>query len=265
MKKVMIVMLVTMLAALSSCNKKDQAVPSSQVTDEASLPAKAVSYTADNYPDATIDYVLLQTNAVARYIAVLNTTEELAFKSTGDYLGNGKQYRDGNHQWDTIHGDTIHGGGHHGGGHHGGGHHGGGHHGGHNGNQIPVDSLPVMITDYISANYAGYSVVHTEYDTLCPEGAVKEVMISMGGAEPVKLVFNSNDTFLMQASRALYSTVPQVVKDYITSNYATYQVSSKSEKLTMADNSVQYFVYIRLDANRKKVRLTDAGIQVCVQ
>ncbi|MCX6279080.1 MAG: hypothetical protein NT004_13440 [Bacteroidetes bacterium] len=255
MKNVMIVMLVTMVAVLSSCNKNDQVVPSSQVTDATSLPAKAVSYAADNYPDATIDYVLLQTNAVARYIAVLNTTEELAFTTTGDYLGDGKQYRGGHHQGDTIHCDTIHGGEHHV----------GGHHGGHNGNQIPVDSLPVIITDFISANYAGYSVIHAEYDTLCPEGAVKEVMISISGAEPMKLVFDSNDTFLMQANRALYSTIPQAVKDYITANYSGYQVSDKSEKLTLADNSIQHSVYIRFDSNRKKVRITDAGILVCVQ
>ena len=255
MKKVMIVMLVTMLVALNSCNKNDQAVPSSQVTDAASLPAKAVSYTVDNYPDATIDYVLLQTNAIARYIAVLNTTEELAFTSTGDYLGNGKQYRGGHHNGDTLHGDTIYGGGHHG----------GGHHGAAEGNEIPVDSLSVMITDYIAANFSGYSVINAEYDTLCPDGIVKEVMIDISSSEPLKLVFDANDTFLLQASRALYLTMPQVVKDYITSNYATYQVSSKSEKLTLADNSVQYSVYIRLDADRKKVRLTDAGILVCVQ
>lgn len=255
MKNVMIVMLVTMLAALSSCNKNDQAVPSSQVTDAAVLPAKAASYAIDNYPDATIDYVLLQTNTVASYIAVLNTTEELAFTSEGDYLGNGKQYRGGYHEGDPIHGDTIHGGGHHG----------GGHHGGHNGNQIPVDSLPVMIIDYIAANFAGYSVMHAEYDTLCPEGAVKEVMISLSSSEPLKLVFDANDIFLMQASRMFYSTVSQTVKDYIMTNYATYQVSGKSEKLTLADNSVQYSVYIRFDAARKKVRLTNAGMLVCVQ
>ena len=254
MKRVMIVMLVTMMAALSSCNKNDQAVPSSQVADVSSLPAKAVSYAADNYPDATIDYVLLQTNAVARFIAVLNTTEELAFTTTGDYLGDGEQYRGGHHDGDTLHGDTIYGGGHHG----------GGHHGGHHGNEIPVDSLPVMITDYIAANYAGYSVMHAEYDTLCPEGAVKEVMTGLSGSEPVKLVFDGNDAFLMQASRVRYSTVSQAVKDYITANYTTYQVSSKSEKLTLADNSIQYSVYIRLGTDRKKVRITDAGIMVCV-
>jgi len=251
----MIVMLVTMLAALSSCNKNDQAVPSSQVTDVAALPANAVSYAVDNYPDATIDYVLLQANAAAKYIAVLNTTEELAFTSTGDYLGDGKLYRGGHHGGDTLHGDTIHGNGHHG----------GGHHGGHNGNQIPVDSLPVMITDYIAANYAGYSVMHAEYDTLCPEGGVKEVMIGISGLEPLKLVFDSSDTFLMQASRIFYSTVPQAVKDHITANYATYQVSNKSEKLILADNSIQYAVYVRLNADHKKLRITDGGIMVCVQ
>jgi hypothetical protein len=260
MKNVMIVMLVTMLAALSSCNKNDQTVPSTEVTGASSLPAKAVSYTEDNYPDATIDYVLMQQNAVATYIAVLNTSEELAFTNTGDYLGDGKQYRGGHHDGDTIHGDTIYGGGHHGGGHHG-----GGHHGGHEGNEIPVDSLPVMIADYIAANYTGFTVMHAEYDTLCPDGIVTEVMIGISGSEPVKLVFDYNNTFLMEASRILYSAVPQAVKDSVTANYATYQVSNKSEKLILADNSIQYSVYIRLNADRKKVRLTESGIMVCVQ
>ncbi len=252
----MIVALVTMVAVLNSCNKNDQSVPSNQVTDATALPAKAVTYASENYPDATIDYVLLQTNLVAKYIAVLNTTEELAFTSTGDYLGDGKQFRGGHHDGDTIHGDTIHGGGHHGGGHHGGGHH---------GNQIPVDSLPVMIKDYIAANFAGYSVIHAEYDTLCPEGAVTEVMIVISSSEPLKLVFDSNDAFLMQSGRVLYSSLPQAVRDSVTANYATYQVSNRSEKLTLADNSIQYVVYLRLNADRKKVRLTDSGMVVCVQ
>jgi len=251
----MIVMLVSMVTALSSCNKNDQAVPSNQVTDAAALPAKAVSYAVDNYPDATIDYVLLQTNAVATYIAVLNTTEELAFTSAGDYLGNGKEYRGGHHTGDTIHGDTIHGGGHHG----------GGHHSGHHGNQIPVDSLPAMITDYIAANYAGYSVMHAEYDTLCQDGIVTEVMIGIGTSEPLKLVFDSNNAFLLTASRVLYAMLPQAVKDSVSTNYASFQVSNKSEKLILADNSTQYAVYIRLSADRKKVRLTESGVIVCVQ
>lgn len=244
-------MLATMLAALSSCNKNDQVTPSNQVTDASALPAKAVSYTVDNYPDATIEYVLLQVNAAATYIAVLNTTEELAFSKSGDYLGDGKLHRHGHHGGDTIHGDTIHGGGHHGGGHH--------------GNTIPFDSLPVAITGYISANYAGYTVMHAEYDTLCPEGAVSEVMIVTGTSAPLKLVFDANDQFLMQASRVGYSTLPQAVKDYVATNYTSYQVSGKAEKLTMADNAVQYFVYLRLNGVRLKLRMTETGSMVCVR
>jgi len=84
----MIVVLVAMVAALSSCNKNDQAVTSNKVTDATDLPVKAVSYAMDNYTDASIDYALLQPNAVATYIAVLNTTEELTFTNAGNYLGN---------------------------------------------------------------------------------------------------------------------------------------------------------------------------------
>lgn len=176
--------------------------PSNQVTDASALPAKAVSYTVDNYPDAT---------------------------------------------------------------NHGGGHHGGGHHGGHHGNTIPIDSLPVAITSYISSNYAGYTVMHAEYDTLCPEGAVTEVMIVTGSSAPLKLVFDANDLFLMTAGRVGYSTLPQAVKDSVTKNYATCQVSGKAEKLTLADNAVQYFVYLRLNDDRLKLRLTETGIMICVQ
>ncbi len=256
----MIAVLVTLVAALSSCKKNDQAVSSGQNANVASLPAKAVSYVGNNYPDATIDYVLIQKSAAAPCIAVLNTTEELAFTSAGDYLGNGLLYHHGNHggdtiHWDTIHCDTVHGGGHHGGGHHGGPH----------GNGIPVDSLPLLITDYISAHFSGYTIMHARYDTLCPEGAVKEVMIVAAGTEPVKLLFGAGDVFLMQASRVLYATLPQQVKDYITANYTGYQPCYRSEKLNLAGNVIQYSVYARSGSSRVKVRLMEDGTLVCVQ
>ena len=107
--------------------------------------------------------------------------------------------------------------------------------------------------------------MHAEYDTLCPEGAVKEVMIVTGTSAPLKLVFDANDLFLMQASRVGYSTLPQAVKDSVTANYVTFQVSGKAEKLTLADNAVQYFVYLRLNNDRLKLRMTETGIMVCVQ
>ena len=40
---------------------------------------------------------------------------------------------------------------------------------------------------------------------------------------------------------------------------------SSSEPLKLVFNSIQYSVYVRFNADHKRVRLTDAGILVCVQ
>jgi hypothetical protein len=165
MKKTMFLLMIASIAALSSCNKKNDTSPNSSNGTAANLPLKASQYIDTNYPDASIIYVVAMKNSTAAYIATLNTTEELAFTALGDFLGDGTLYHNGTPgEGDTIHCDSTGcGGGHHGGGHHGGGHHGGGNHGGgHNENVIPVDSLPALIKDYISANYSGYTIRHAE-------------------------------------------------------------------------------------------------------
>lgn len=259
MKRQLFLMLVTTALIMASCSKKDQTDPASSTTT-ASLPTKAASYVATNYPDASIDYILVLTNSTAKYVVTLNTTEELAFTSIGDYLGDGRQFHDGGHHGDTIFGDSTGcGGGHHGGGHHGGGHHGGGH-------GIPVDSLSTAITGYITANFAGYTIMHAGYDSLCVEGLVTEVMIGKrDSVPPLKLVFNGAGTFLFQASRVMYADVTQAVKNYITANYAGYEVCNRAEKLTLADNSLQYIIYLRQDRLHVSVRITADGTLICTR
>jgi len=110
-------MLVTLAIVIGSCSKKDQTKTTTSATTT-SLPAKASNYVAMNYPDATIDYILVLTNSSAKYIVSLNTTEELAFNVDGDYLGNGGPFLQGHHPGDTIFCDSR-GDGHHGHGHHG--------------------------------------------------------------------------------------------------------------------------------------------------
>ena len=259
MKRQLFLMLVTTVMILASCSKKDQTDPASS-TSAASLPSKAASYVATNYPDASIDYILVLTSSTAKFIVTLNTTEELAFTSLGDYLGDGRPYHEGKNPGDTIFGDSTHcGGGHRGGGHHGGGHHGGGH-------GIPIDSLSSVITGYITAHFSGYTIMHAEYDSLCVEGIVTEVIIDKkDSVPPLKLVFNGAGIFLFQASRIQYADVPQAIKDYITANYATYEVCNGAEKLTLADNSLQYIVYLRQDRLRVSVRITADGTLICTR
>lgn len=251
-------MLFIIAAALTSCNK-DKTTPDTQPLTTADLPALATDYIYNNYPDATIEYVVAVSNSVASYLVTLNTAEELAFTKTGGYLGDGAGYHHGKPGDDSLHCDTIHGGGHHGGGHHGGGHHGGGQHG----TEIPIDSLPTAITDFITASYSGYIIRHAELDSLCPDGLVTEVMICLPGSEPVKLVFDAGNTLLVTAGRIPYADVPQAVKDFITANYAGYKVSWKAEKFTLADSTVQYMIWLKLDQTRKSVRIKEDGTLVC--
>ena len=255
MKKIVILILFV-LAGVSAC-KKDQTT--TQSTTVASLPLKATTYIDSYYPDASIDYVVAITNPTARYIVTLNTTEQLAFTRDGSFLGNGEGYQDDHHGGDTLCGDTTH---HEGGGHRGGGHHGGGHHGGP-GHGIPLDSLSAAITGYITANFPGYTIRHAELDTLCPDGAVIEVMLGMQGAEPKKAVFDAGNNYLLWAKRIRYADVPQAVKDYITANYPTYQECDRGELFTMADNSLQFTVYLFNGPIHKFVRLKADGTLVC--
>ena len=123
-----------------------------------------------------------------------------------------------------------------------------------------------MIKGYIAANFAGYTILHADYDSLCVDGLVKEVMIGNNDSvPPIKLIFSATDTYLFQASRVLYSDVPQAVKDYITANYSSYEVCNAAEKYILADNSLQYMVYLRLDRSHLRLRMLADGTLICSQ
>jgi hypothetical protein len=240
MKKILLVLLVV-VTAMSSCKKDKTTDPSAtNQTSNTALPLKAVAYITNNYPDATIDYYFAVTNGSADYLVTLNTKEELAFNKTGDFIGKGENFHGGSA------GDTIHGGGPHGGG-------------------IPIDSLPAVLKDYVAANFAGYTIRHAEYDSICFNGLVIEVMLFQTGIEPLKLYFEPSGIFLMRSDRMLYSDLPQVVTNFVTANYTGYTAANKAEKLTLAGGTLQYVVYLFKDSIQKSVRIDAAGTLICEQ
>jgi len=244
MKRTLFMMLAVILA-LTACKKNEtsSSTPTNQTSGTA-LPLKATAYIANNYPDAAITYYLTITNGPADYLVTLNTTEELAFNKAGDFLGRGENFHGGKP------GDSIPcpGGGN--------GHHGGG---------IPVDSLPALLVNYVTANYSGFTIRHAEFDSICFNGLVVEVMLFKAGSEPVKLFFDPTGNYLMLANRTLYADVPQAVKDYVSANYAGYKAAGKAEKLTLADNSIQYNIFLDLAKTRKTARIDANGVFVCEQ
>ena len=269
MKRVVLSMLI-FIAAFSSCKKDGNSTSTStdQTIAVSSLPTTITDYVANNYPAETISSVLKVSNSTATYIVSLNTLEELAFTGTGNFLGDGTKFHHGGGCDSTgfIVGDSTWHPGEDSLGHHG--HHGG--HGGHNGhgepgsgNIISLDSLPTALTDFLTANYAGYTAQHAEKDTVCQFGAVIELMLEKQGIEPLKLFFTTDGTFLMKAERSQYSSAPQVVVDYITANYAGYTVRTRMETFTMADNSLEYNIFMALGTVRKSITMTAAGTFVC--
>jgi len=241
MKKNLFFILVLFVFALVSC-QKDKSAPDAQQTASTELPAKAAIYIDQNYPDADIEFVQAVKNSNIAFLVTMTTAEELAFDLAGSFLGEGEHTQTGEFDCDTIYGH---------------------HHGNHHGGGFPVDSLSATILEYISTNYPDYIILHAKYDTICPDGAVTEVVLGMPEAQHIKLIFGEGDAFLMTSERIPYEEVPQAIKDYIALNYDDSTMCHKSSKLTLTDNTLQYMIYLRLDESLEKLRMAEDGSLVC--
>jgi len=290
-------LLIMVAGIMTSCSSNESAgITSVSKATTASISA----YITNNYPDTKI---YTTTTSGSTLIATLNTGEQLSFSADGtliSYTNNSSLGLKADSlvvTKDSIPTDSLDRPGHGGKGHGGpdgrggrggfGGNKGGGPgydrpdgpgYGGpvdtthvagdkpgedrHFKNDIVVDSLPAVINTYISTNYASYTVIHAEIDTIC-QGAVTEVMVCTKTAEPVKLVFDAADAYLFKAERILYTDVPTTVSAAVTSAYSTYTVAKRAEKITLADGSLQYKVFVSLDKIRKAVTYNADGILVC--
>ena len=247
MKKVILAMFIIAIG-FASC-KKDTNSSTEQTISISSLPSTVTNYVSNNYPDASIYKAVSLTHSDANYILTLNTEEEIAFDNAGSYLGDGANYHHPGHH-----------------GHHG--HHGDGHNDGDAddvNNGIPIDSLSTSITGYVTTNYPGYTIKHAEKDSTCQYGSVTEVVINQSSTPHIKLYFDVTGTYLMSSSRLMYANLPVAVKDTITANYTTYVPRIVALKLSLANNSIEYNVFLNNGATHKRVTITDLGVVVCEQ
>ena len=258
MKKILFAIVASAMVMVA-CNKMQ--MPFEQSISVTDLSKNISSYVAENYPDAAIAEAVVVSDDENVTVVVLNTEEQLAFNDAGVYLGNGLNFRGGHHGGGNPGGGM---GGNHGGGPGHGGHHGGGHHGGID--STTLDSLLPGAQAFIDSNYAGYTVIGARRDTTCQYGAVINVMIANNSfVGPVKITFDLAGNFLMSSVRFAYANAPQLVKDYITNNYAGYNVRKKAEQSTLANATVQYNVFVADSVNRYLVTVKDDGTLVCVK
>lgn len=250
MKKVILAMFIIAIG-FSSC-KKDSNDSAEQAINLSSLPASITQYVDNNYPDASVYQAVTVKHDEAKYIVTLNTDEEIAFTETGNYLGDGEQFHNkghkGNH--DKHHSHP-------------------GHHGGHHGNStnhgIPIDSLSSSIIGYITTNYPAYTIKHAEADSCCQYGLITEVVISQSGVPHIKLYFDPSGSYLMNSSRLMYTNLPALVKAAITTTYVGYTPKNKALKLDLANNTVEYYVYLFNGLTHKRITIADTGVVICEQ
>lgn len=276
--KQVIFSIMVLLAVLTACNKDETSSTATEQTISATaLPLKVTEYISNNFPAESITSVVQVTNGTAAFIVSLNTLEELAFDHNGGFLGNGAYFHPGcdslGYHSDSAgyHNDSI-GTGHGGHGGHGGPGHGDQGHGGHgrpgeNGpggpGSISIDSLPAAIGEYILTYYAGYTAQHAEIKANCQFDSIYEIMLVKDTVHPVKVLFGLTGNFLMTSHRAVYANAPQVIKDYITANYAGYTGMTKMEILTMSDNTMEYAIFLEKQHSHKLVLLTADGTLIC--
>ncbi len=252
MKKIQIA-LIAIVVFMSACSK-EQISSGYESINVSELSTTVTEYVAENYPDASIVSASKASNTEATYVVRLNTSEELAFNASGNCLGEaGSVLSRGNNGRHNHHGGGP--------GHNGGGPGNGGGHG-----IIPVDSLPTTITSYITLNYPSDTILGARLDTTCQFGNTIQVMVTHVGVAPTKLAFNLSGAFLYSAQRTLYSATPQAVKDTLTSVYSVgANVRNKVEVLTLANSSIEYNVFLRVNRSRVIVTIQNNGTIVCTK
>jgi hypothetical protein len=246
MKKIKIALL-AIVVIISACSK-EQTESSYQSINVSELSTTITEYVDENYPDASIVSALQASNTEATYLVQLNTNEELAFTSSGSYLGEAENYLQKNPQGRR-------------GRHH---HH---HNPGHSHAGIPIDSLPTNVISYINSNFSSDTILGARYDSTCQFGKTIQVMVTHNGVAPTKLVFDLTGTYLYKAQRTLYASTPQAVKDtlFAVYNISGNKVRNKVEVMTLNNNVIEYNVFVRVNKSHLIVTIKDDGTIICTK
>ena len=244
MKKNIYLVLVSLLV-FTACSTEETTVAESVET----LPVSVLEYVAQNYADTKI---VSATQTGTETTVTLNTGETLTVSSSGKVTAYSNNYSAGL-MADSLKADSVHHRKHHGKSHG---------HKRHFKNEVAVDSLSTAITDYVAANYAGYSVIHAQIDTIC-QGVVTRVMLCLPKTEPVKLAFDASGVYLFKSVRIKYSTVPALISDAVASNYADYTAMNRAGLRTYPDSVLQYVVFLKQDSIHRKVVFNADGTVNC--
>lgn len=129
--------------------------------------------------------------------------------------------------------------------------------------KISLDKLPANINEFVTTNYAGYTIENAAHDPLCSGGDAIDVAISKKGSSNYSLIFLPNGTFVQQEEDIDIRKAPSKVLEIVKMKYAGFTPAQQIERLTLADKSIQYLFDITKDKTAREVIFNEEGTVIC--
>jgi hypothetical protein len=128
---------------------------------------------------------------------------------------------------------------------------------------VAISQLPASVKPYVEKNFAGYTISNAVHDPLCSGGDAIDVAITKPGRANLSLIFLPDGTFIQKEEDVPLNTAPVKVRDVVKTKYAGYTAGNQIEKLTLADNTIEYLIDIAKGNESKEVIMTTDGKVVC--
>lgn len=129
--------------------------------------------------------------------------------------------------------------------------------------EIAIEDLPAAITQFVTDNHEGYMVKSATYDPLCGGQNAIDVSVVKDGAPGYSLIFTLDGNYVQREEDMDFIEAPAAIIKELKAKYASYQVAPQIEKITLANNQIQYLVDLTKNGTAKEVIFdTDANV-VC--
>jgi hypothetical protein len=129
--------------------------------------------------------------------------------------------------------------------------------------KVSLDQLPSSVKPYVDKNFPGYVTKSAAHDPLCSGEDAIDVVIERSGHTTYSLIFKPDGTFVQKEEDVPSGGLPAKVKDVIKVKFPGAAVANQAERLTMADNSIQYVFDITVNNQTKEVIVAADGTIVC--
>lgn len=126
-----------------------------------------------------------------------------------------------------------------------------------------AENLPSGVKEFVSKNYAGYTIVSATPDPLCKGGPAIDVAVTKTGAPDLSLIFTPDGSFVQQEEDVPLSTASDKIRSVIKTKYAGYSAGNQIEKLTLVDKTMEYMVDLNKGSVSKEVIFSVDGNIVC--